>query len=82
MYNNRSIQEDTATYFSYHRWGDEVGSTYYRTGGSVWQVWIPEDNRYDKTGRVASESQEGRKNLEGRRIEGATEAAEEKKTMA
>jgi len=55
---------------------------YYRTGGSVWQVWIPEDNRYVKTGRVASESQEGRKNLEGRRIEGATEAAEEKKTMA
>ncbi len=33
-----------------------VGGTYYRTGNSVWQVRIPEDNRYVKAGRLAGKS--------------------------
>ncbi len=82
MYDTQSGQEDTAVYIRYQGRGSKVDRAYYRTGDSVWQVWIPQDNGHVKTGRVAGESQEGRKNLEKRRLEGAQEAAEEKKVMA
>ena len=82
MYDTQSDQEDTAVYIRYQGWGSKVGRAYYRAGNTVWQVRVPEDNGHVKAGRVAGESQEGRKNLGARRLEGAQEAAEKKKTMA
>jgi hypothetical protein len=82
MYNTQSGQEDPAANTTYQGRGTKVGGTYYRIGNSVWQVWIPEDHSHVKPRRMAGESQEGRKNLEERRLEGAKEAAEEKKAMA
>ena len=63
------------------RWENKVGRAYYRTGDSVWEVRIPKKHRLVKTGMLAGESQEIRKNLRARKHEGTKEAAEEKKIM-
>ena len=73
-----SIQKDTTAYVVHPRgWRGNIGSTYYRTGDSVWQIWVPKNHSHVKARRMASESQEGRKNLEERRAESTEEAAED-----
>lgn len=53
--------------------------TNYHTGDSVWQVLRPADHSHFKRGRVVCNSQEGRKNLEEGRTQGAKEGAEKGK---
>ena len=54
----------------------------YGVGFSVWQIRISEDYSHVASRILASKSQEGRKDLEERRVEGTAEAAEEGQIMA
>ena len=75
-------QKDTASYSTCNGRGGTVKGQDYRTGHKVWQVRLSQDYGIIKAGRLASESQEDRTDLEARRIEGTKEAAETKEAVA
>ena len=49
---------------------------------TIWQVWVSKDNCTAEPGRLESESQESRENMEKRGSEGTQETAKERAPLA
>ena len=63
-------QDDTAGSSMHHWCGGEADGSDSGTGDSVWEIRVSKDNGALEERKLVSESQESRKDLEARRLEG------------
>ncbi len=84
MYSARAGQKDAASYPTYNGRGGKAKGPNHWTGNPVWQVRISQDYGITQSESKGTfgESQEGGKDLEEGRTDGAKETTKTKKAMA